>query len=93
MIAKTKKNFKTKKKFKNKNKNKNKKVIKKFFKLLIILLFAFAYIYLFLHFLKLKKTEQIKQQLEENLCNECLLSEFVQYPTQDCNLFRQTYNC
>ena len=62
MIAKTHKKFK----------NKNKKVIKRLFKLLIILLFAFAYIYLFLHFLKLKHAEQIKQQLEENLCNECL---------------------
>ena len=57
---------------KKKFKNKNKKFIKKLFKFLIILLFAFAYIYLFLHFLKLKKAEQIKQQLEDNLCNECL---------------------
>ena len=68
------KNIKLKKKLKKRKKRKklNKQAIKNLYKLLIISLFAFVYIYLFLNFSKIKLFKQTKEQLGEDLCNECL---------------------
>jgi len=56
----------------NQKKFKKKKNVKKIKLIIIILLLAFISIYFFMHLFKFKIAEQIKENQEEILCNECL---------------------